>query len=101
VTLRYRPVGGGKQAVITREVRAHHLWRDWTAASRRHRTATLGAVWGDSLQVSAEEAAQLAATAKKLSNEKPDDERARDLATATEATSSSRPRSSGPTGSGR
>jgi hypothetical protein len=98
IQLRYGSVRTGKAVTVTKNVLARDVRRAWTAASRRHRLATLGAIWGESLTDTGR-ALDVARTAEKLSEEKPEDERARELAKA--ATASSRLRSSGPTGSGR
>lgn len=98
LTLRYRSVADNRLRTITRTVYASELTRTWAAASRRHRVATLGAVWSESLN-DGPAAADVARTAEKLATEAPDDARAQDLAAL--ATASSRLQSSGPTGSGR
>lgn len=98
LTLRYRSVADGKRHTITKDVRASDVSRTWSSASRRHRLATLGAVWGESLTAGAP-GGDVAGTAEKLATEAPDDARARELAAA--ASASSRLQSSGPTGSGR
>ena len=97
VILEYR-TSEGRQRTLSREIRIMDLTRTWPEASRRHRLATLAAIWGESLQA-AETAGDIAETATELSRERPEDERARELAAA--ATASSRRRSSAPTGSGR
>jgi hypothetical protein len=50
VRLRYRSVTDGKPYTITHVVRGSDLARDWARASRRHRLASLGAVWSESLK---------------------------------------------------
>ena len=99
LTLRYRSVADGKRHTITRDVRASDVTRTWASASRRHRLATLGAVWSESLNGGPGTAGDVARTAERLANEKPEDAKARELAAA--ATASSRLRNSGPTGSER
>ncbi len=98
LTLRYRALSDDRTHSITRVVHASDVERNWDSASRRHRLATLGAVWSESLTGTASPD-DLARTAEKLATEEPDDLRARELAAA--ASASSRLRSSGPTGSGR
>jgi hypothetical protein len=98
VRLTYRSAADGRTKNEVISVTARDLDKNWTAASRRHRLATLGAVWGESLRVETP-AEDVAKAAEGLAEESPGDARARDLAAA--ATASSRLRSSAPTGSGR
>lgn len=95
---RYRPVSDGKLRTIRREVHAFEVARKWESASVRHRLATLGAAWTESLTDVAS-AGDVARTAQKFAMEIPSDPRARELAAL--ASASSRLQSSGPTGSGR
>ena len=88
----------GKPVRITRVVQAQDLRKTWASASRRHRLATLGALWSESLRA-ARPSTDIATKATELAGEKPEDERAEDLAEA--ATASSRHQTPGPTGSGR
>ncbi|HVS33880.1 MAG TPA: hypothetical protein VMS98_20765 [Thermoanaerobaculia bacterium] len=99
VTLRYRSVRTGREVVLSRSVLARDVAGPWTAATRRHRLATLGAMWGESLQGTASSGEEVARKAANLSSEEPEDARARELAAA--ATASSRLRGAGPTGSAR
>jgi hypothetical protein len=85
VRLRYRSVADGKQQVITRTIRGSDLAREWSRASRRHRLASLGAVWSESLK-GASTRFDLAKRAEELATQKPDDSRARELANAASAT---------------
>lgn len=96
--LRYRSAADGRPHEIVREVRASDVTRSWASATRRHRLATLGAVWSESLN-GGPGAGEVARTAERLATEKPEDVKAQELAAA--ATASSRLRSSGPTGSER
>ena len=98
LTLRYRSVEDGKKHTITRAVHAADVARTWASSSRRHRLATLGAVWSETLNAGTTEG-DLARTAERLATEAPGDERAQDLAEV--ASASSRLRSFGPTGSAR
>lgn len=98
VRLRYRAAADSREQVLVRTFKARDLSRSWESASYRHRLATLGALWGQSLQ-GTNAADEIASAAAKLATEAPEDPRARELAAA--ATVSSRLRSSGPTGSGR
>jgi hypothetical protein len=79
LTLRYRSVEDGKRYTITRDVHASDLTRTWASSSRRHRLATLGAVWSESLKDGGA-TGDVATTAEKLATEEPEDERARELA---------------------
>ena len=98
IRFRYRDVATGDDHIVVKRVRARDLDQAWIDSSRRHRLATLGAVWGESLQGSAL-AADVAKTAEELATEVPGDTLARDLAAA--ASASSRLQNSAPTGSGR
>ena len=98
VRLRYRSVATGKEKTITRIVHASDVARPWTEASRRHRLATLGAMWSETLK-NAPGATDVARRAEELANQEPKDSKARELSML--ATASSRLQSSGPTGSGR
>ncbi len=85
VRLRYRSVTDGKPYTITRVVRGSDLARDWALASRRHRLASLGAVWSESLK-GAGVRAEVAKRAEELATQEPADARARELANAASAT---------------
>jgi hypothetical protein len=98
VRLHYRSAGNGKERTITRVIHASDVARPWSDASRRHRLATLGAVWGETLK-NAPGATDVARRAEELANQEPKDVKARELAML--ASASSRLQSSGPTGSGR
>jgi hypothetical protein len=105
VRLHYRSVATGKEHTITRIVHASDVARPWSEASRRHRLATLGAVWSETLRNApgalheADQVTDVARRAEELANQEPKDAKARELAML--ATASSRLQSSGPTGSGR
>jgi outer membrane biosynthesis protein TonB len=98
IRLHYRSVASGRQRTITRVVHASDFARSWPEASTRHRLASLGAVWGETLK-NAPGANDVARRAEELANQEPKDLRARELAKL--ASASSRLQSSGPTGSGR
>lgn len=98
VRLHYRSVASGKERTITRVVHASEIARPWSEASRRHRLATLGAIWSETLK-NAPGATDVARRAEELANQEPRDVKARELAML--ASASSRLQSSGPTGSGR
>jgi hypothetical protein len=105
VRLHYRSAANGREQTITRVVRASDVARPWIDASRRHRLASLGATWGETLKNApgapreATEATAVARRAVELANQEPRDTKARELAVL--ASASSRLQSSAPTGSGR
>ncbi|HET7705784.1 MAG TPA: hypothetical protein VFM36_06850 [Thermoanaerobaculia bacterium] len=96
VILKYTSPSTKRPVRVATDIRAESLNLTWAAASRRHRLATLSAAWGESLS-SAQVVDELILTAARLAKEAPADPLAQELATVT---ASSRPRSSGPTGSG-
>jgi len=98
IRLKYRSFQSGDQVTLSDSIDVRELRRSWLDASRRHRLATLGAVWGESLN-GPPPAKDVARKAEELATEEPGDAQAKDLAAA--ATASSRLRSSGPTGSER
>lgn len=81
VRFQYTSVANGHKRTITRRVQSHDLARPWERASRRHRLATLGAVWGETLQGTAS-ALDLAERAEALATQDPKNPRARELADA-------------------
>lgn len=85
VRLRYRSIVDGKAHVIAREVHGSDLARDWSRASRRHRLASLGALWSESLKSKAP-GSDVARRAEELATQEPQDSRARELANAASAT---------------
>lgn len=87
VRLTYDSVTDGRKRTIERTVYARDFAKLWTRASRRHRLASLGAVWGQSLQVTAAPAPEVAKRAEELATQNPRDERAQELATAATASS--------------
>lgn len=97
VRLRYDDAASGKPQEISATLHAIDIVPKWQLASPRHRRASLGAVWGETLRADSG-AADVAVRAEELSSERPEDGRARDLARL--ATAFSRLRSSSPTGSG-
>jgi hypothetical protein len=86
VRLRYRSVTDGKEQVLTRVIRGRDLAKDWARASRRHRLASLGAVWSESLKTAVAGNEGVAKRAEELALQKPGDARARELANAVNAT---------------
>ena len=95
-TLTYRASNG--RQILTRRVSYAEAEGAWKHRSRRHRLATLGAIWGETLHASAA-GTDVALKAEELSKQEPRDQKAKELAML--ATASSRLRSSSPTGSGR
>jgi hypothetical protein len=85
VRLKYRSITNGKPQEIVRVVRGSDLARDWARASRRHRLASLGAVWSESLK-GAGSRIDVARRAEELATQEPRDLRARELANAASAT---------------
>jgi hypothetical protein len=72
---------GAKPQTITKAVHGHDLAKSWQRASRRHRLASLGAVWGESLK-GTNKGKDVARRAEELATQAPDDVRARELARA-------------------
>lgn len=87
VRLTYNRPTDGKKQTIEKAVYARDFARTWTRASRRHRLASLGAVWGQSLKVAAPAPPEVARRAEELATQEPGDERAQELATAATASS--------------
>jgi hypothetical protein len=86
VTLSYTNVSDGKRNTEEKTVYARDFGKVWTRASRRHRLASLGAVWGQSLK-GAPDGSDVARRAEELATEEPSDRRAQELATAASASS--------------
>ena len=86
ITLHYNSVTSGRVKMQTRTLRAGDVAHPWTRASRRHRLASLGAVWGEKL-LSSMSGADVARRAEELSKQEPKDERAKELATLANASS--------------
>jgi hypothetical protein len=84
VQLHHTSVVNGKKETITREVRAGDLAKGWQRSSRRHRLASLGAVWGETLKGSAA-GFDIARRAEELVTQDPKDARAKELAAAASA----------------
>lgn len=74
----------GKRKTVERRLTAGDLARDWRRATRRHRLASLGAVWGETLKGSGRPA-EVARRAAELAEESPGNIRARELAEITSA----------------
>jgi hypothetical protein len=86
VRLHYKNVTNGRQKTQTRLLNVRDVTQPWSRASRRHRLASLGAVWGEQLK-SSTGGADLARRAEELSKQEPRDERAKELATLANASS--------------
>jgi protein with von Willebrand factor-like domain len=78
IRLTYRSLEDGRKHTIVREVRGSDFAKQWASASRRHRLASLGALWGESLRGSSG-GTDVARRAEELSSQAPNDERAREL----------------------
>lgn len=84
VTLRYKSIADGRDKSRFVVVRGSDFARKWTRASQRHRLASLGAVWGESLKEGGSGgASDVASKAEELATQAPHDSRARALATVT------------------
>lgn len=81
VTLRYHTLPRDRERTLIETVRLGDIKRSWATGSRRHRLASLGAMWAETLRDSGR-AAEVAVKAEELSKQLPADERARDLAKA-------------------
>lgn len=83
-TVRLHYVVNGKPDSITKLVHGHDLSKTWQRSSRRHRLASLGAVWGESLKGTAA-GKDVARRAEELATQDPRDVRAKELARAANA----------------
>lgn len=90
VRLHHTSVTTGKKNTITREIRARELDKSWQSSSRRHRLASLGAVWGETLKGSAA-GFDVARRAEELVTQDPKDARAKELAAAASASADGSP----------
>ncbi|HEX8154297.1 MAG TPA: von Willebrand factor type A domain-containing protein [Thermoanaerobaculia bacterium] len=86
VRLRYRSIADGKQHELVRTLRVSDFAKSWMAASPRHRLASLGAVWGETLRNSTA-GTDVARKAEELATKQPRDEKAKELADVASATS--------------
>lgn len=84
--LKYKSVVDGKEITVERTLRRRDLEKTWISASRRHRLASLGAVWGETLKGMAG-ANDVARRAEELAIQAPEDAKARELADVANATS--------------
>lgn len=83
-TVRLHYIENGRPQTITKVVHGHDLAKSWQRASRRHRLAALGALWGESLKGTTG-GVDVARRAEELATQAPDDVRARELARAASA----------------
>ena len=90
VTLHYRSLEDGKQHDVERVVFGRDLAGNWGRASRRHRLASLGALWAESLKKSSRPGPDVARRAEELVTQNPKDPLARELAHAANATGGER-----------
>lgn len=74
----------GRPQTITRQVQGRDLTRSWQSSSRRHRLASLGAVWGETLKGEAP-GFDIARRAEELVTQDPKDAKAKELAAAANA----------------
>ena len=86
VRLHYRSIGDGRRHTAVRVLRGADFTKPWPRASRRHRLATLGALWGETLR-GTEGGTDVALRAEELASQEPRDARARELAAAATASS--------------
>jgi len=84
--LKYKSVRDGKEYTLERTLRRRDLEKSWIGATRRHRLASLGAVWGETLKGMAG-ANDVARRAEELAMQAPEDAKARELADVANATS--------------
>src|SRR3954447_21061470 len=82
----YTSVTDGREHKLEKMLRRRDLEKTWIAASRRHRLASLGAIWGETLKGMAG-ANDVARRAEELASQEPQDARARELADVAAATS--------------
>ena len=83
-TVRLDYIENGKPQTLTKVVHGYDLAKSWQRASRRHRLAALGALWGESLKGTTG-GVDVARRAEELATQEPDDVRARELARAANA----------------
>jgi hypothetical protein len=90
VSLHYVSLEDGKPRDIQRVILGRDLAGNWGSASRRHRLASLGAVWGQSLMKSSSPQPAVVRRAEELVTQNPKDPLARELAHAANATGGER-----------
>jgi len=90
IRLHYTNVTNGRDRTLTKVLNVRDVTQPWTSASRRHRLASLGAVWGEQLKSQGKSTtggADVARRAQELSKQEPKDERAKELAALANAAS--------------
>jgi len=90
VKLSYTSVEDNKPHTLEKTIRGEDLAKSWTRASRRHRLASLGALWGESLKGGPTSGVDVARRAGELASQDPKDARARELANAASVTAGER-----------
>lgn len=90
VRLRYTDVTNGRRRMLEKKILAGQLPKSWAHASHRHRLASLGALWGETLKGNAG-ASAVAQKAKELVTEDPNDPLVRALAAAASRSANSTP----------
>jgi hypothetical protein len=83
--LRWQEEAGGPFESFERTVLVRDLTAQWANATRRHRLASLSALWSEGL-AARKNVPELAKKAEELATQAPQDRRARELANATNAT---------------
>jgi hypothetical protein len=83
--LTYTSVADGRERTQEKMLRRRDLEKTWISASHRHRLASLGAVWGETLKGMAG-ANDVARRAEELASQAPEDAKARELADVANAT---------------
>jgi hypothetical protein len=78
ITLRYYSVADHRERVVKKELHGRDFAGSWVASSRRHRLASLGAVWGETLKGASSDT-DIARRAEELAAQSPEDARAREL----------------------
>ncbi|MEA2491866.1 MAG: hypothetical protein QOH21_3658 [Acidobacteriota bacterium] len=78
VTLRYHSVADHRERIVKKELHGRDFANAWVASSRRHRLASLGAVWGETLKGASSDT-DIARRAEELATQSPEDARAREL----------------------
>lgn len=84
-TVRLHSVRNGTPETVTKTILARDLARSWQNSSRRHRLATLGAMWAETLKGASHDG-EIARRARDLATQDPGDVLARELARAASAT---------------
>jgi hypothetical protein len=86
IRLSYRSIADNKTHTVVRVVRGADFAKPWARSSRRHRLASLGALWGESLRGSSG-GTDVARRAEELASQAPADAKARELAEVAVASS--------------